>query len=81
MPPSPLAGDLGGGAPAQLRVRPDIVVVVPPGGQHEPGMGHRGEQRLVEALVAQTAIEALDEAVLGFPARCNATPRAVPATS
>jgi hypothetical protein len=28
--PTPLAGDLGGGAPAQFRVRPDRVVVMLP---------------------------------------------------
>jgi len=61
MPPDTLAGDLGGGFPAQFRVRPDRVVIVPPGGEHEPGMGQRGEQRLVGTFVAQTAIEALDD--------------------
>ena len=29
MPPSPLTGDLGGGEPAQLRMRPDGIVVQP----------------------------------------------------
>ena len=38
MPPDTLAGDLGGGAPAQSRVRPDVVVVVPPGVEHEAGV-------------------------------------------
>ena len=71
MPPDTLAGDLGGGLTAQFRVRPDRVVIVPPGGQHEPGMGQRGEQGLVEALVPQAAIEALDEAVLHRLARCD----------
>ena len=29
MPPSPLTGDLGGGEPAQLRMRPDGIVILP----------------------------------------------------
>jgi hypothetical protein len=37
-------------------VRPDVVAVLPPVGQHEPDMRHRGEQRLVEAFVAQIAM-------------------------
>jgi hypothetical protein len=37
MPATRLAGDLGGGAPTQFRVRPDGVVVLPPGGQHGSG--------------------------------------------
>jgi hypothetical protein len=54
MPSDTLAGDLGGGVPVQFLVRPDRIVIVPPGSEHEPGMGQRGEQRLVEAFVAQT---------------------------
>ena len=64
MPPDTFAGDLSGGLSAQFRVWPDRVVVVPPGSQHKPGMGQRGEQGLIEAFVAQTAVEALDETVL-----------------
>ncbi len=74
MPPDTSAGDLGGGLPAQLRVRPDRIVIVPPVGQHEPGMGQRSEQRLVEAFVPQAAVEALDEAVLHWLARCDIVP-------
>ena len=48
MPRTMLAGYLGGGTPAELRVGPEGVVVVPPSGQRGPGMGERGEQRLVE---------------------------------
>ena len=61
MPPDTLAGDLGGGLPAQFRVGPDRVVIVPPGGQHGPGMGKRGEQGLVEAFVAKATVEALPD--------------------
>ena len=64
MPPDTLAGDLGGGLPAQFRVWPHRVVIVPPCGQHEPGMSQRGEQGLVEAFVPQAAVEAFHEAVL-----------------
>lgn len=59
-----LTGDLGGGLPAQFRVRSGCVVVMPPGGQHAPGMSQRSKQRLVEAFVAQATVEALDQAVL-----------------
>ena len=55
---------LGEGPPSQYRVWPEGVIVAPPVSEHEPDVGHRGEHCLVEAFVAQTAIEALDEAVL-----------------
>lgn len=58
MPPGPLSGDLGGGAPAQFRVRPDVITIVPPGHEHEAGMRQRREQGFVEAFVAQAAVEA-----------------------
>ena len=74
MPPDTFAGDLCGGLPAQFRVWSDCVVVVLPGGQHEPRVGQRGEQRLVEAFVAQAAVEALDEAVPRRLARCDVMP-------
>ena len=48
LPPTPLAGDLGGGLPAQFRVRPDSVVVLLPGRQDGPGLSQRGEQGLVQ---------------------------------
>ena len=41
-----------------------MVVVVPPGGEHRPGLRQVGEDRLVEAFVPKSGIEALDEAVL-----------------
>jgi hypothetical protein len=61
MPPDTLAVDLGGGLPAQFRVWPDRVVILPPGSEHGPGMGRGGEQGLVEAFVAQATVEALDD--------------------
>jgi len=74
MPPDTLAGDLGGGIPAQFRVRPNVVVIVPPGIEHEVRVRQRREQRLVAALVAQAAIEALHEAVLHRLPRCDVVP-------
>lgn len=71
-------GDLGGGLPAQFLVWSDVVVVVPPGGQREPGVRQRGEQRLVEALLARTAIEAVHDAVLHRLARCDVMPLDTP---
>jgi hypothetical protein len=83
MPPDMLAADLGWGLPTQFRVRPDRVVIMPPGGQHEPGMSQLGEQRLIEAFVAQATVETLDEAVLhrAYPVRCSVTRPGAPSTS
>ena len=49
---------------AERAMRPDGVVIVLPDRQHFAGMGERGEQRLVQELVAQPAVEALDEGIL-----------------
>jgi len=49
-------------------VRPDAVVVVPSGVEHEADVGQRREQRLVEAFGSQAAIEAFGEALcIGLP--------------
>ncbi len=53
---------------------PEVVVVVPPGFQLLAGMGEAGEDRLVQELVAQTRIEALDEPVLIGLARRDVVP-------
>ena len=45
-------------------MRPLLVVVAPPGLQHRPSVTEGAEQRLVEQLVAQAAVEALVVAVL-----------------
>ena len=75
MPPTPLAGDLGGGAPAQFRVRPDRVVVVLPGREDRSGVRQRCEQSLVQAFVAQPAIEPkAGEANLSTKAFCVGLP-------
>jgi len=74
MLPHPLAGDLGRGVPAHFRVRPDIIAIVPPSGEHEASARQRREQRLVEALVPQASVEALDEAVLHRLVRSDIVP-------
>ncbi len=74
MLPGTLTGDLSGGLPAQFRVRPDGVVIVPPSSQPEPGTGQRGEQGFVEAFVLQAAVEALGGAVLPRLAGCDEVP-------
>ena len=51
--------------PVQARVRSECVVVDPSFFDGSSGLWQAGEEVLVEALVAQSAIEALDEAVLG----------------
>lgn len=58
------------GEPVEARMWAMVIVVDAPGRDKLPGMAQVGEQVLVEALVAQSAIEALDEAVLhGLPRR------------
>src|ERR1700686_555613 len=52
------------GHPAELRMWPLLVVITPPGLQYGTGVRQRFEQRLVQQLIAQAAVEALDEAVL-----------------
>ncbi len=78
MPSTPLAGDPGGGVPAQLRVRPDRVAAMLSGGQYRPSVGQRGEQRLVEAFVMQLAVEGFREYVLRRLARRDVIPFDVP---
>ncbi len=58
MPPSPLVCDLGGGLPAQFRVWPNHALALPPLLQFSAGLLHRGEQRFVEAFIAQPAVGA-----------------------
>ena len=43
---------------------PVVVVIVPPSGEHRTGLRQAGEDRLVEAFVSETGVEALDEPVL-----------------
>ena len=60
--------------PVQARVRSECVVVGPPFFDDLSGVWQAGEEMLVEALVAQPAIEALDEAVLGRLAGSDVVP-------
>ena len=50
------------------------VVVDPPCFDDLAGLVQVGEQMLVEALVPQSAVEALDEAILHRLARCDVVP-------
>src|SRR6201987_4816607 len=51
-----------------------LILMVPPGLERSTGVGQRPEQRLVQQLIAQAAVEALDEAVLVWFAGCNVVP-------
>src|SRR5262249_40754132 len=59
---------------ARAAVRPDGIIVEPPFGQDRSGMGERAEERLVQQLVMQTAIEALDKCLLLRFARRDVVP-------
>lgn len=54
---------------------PDSVVVGPPGVDDRPSVGKVAKQVLVEAFVAEAAIETLDEPVLLRFSRCDIVPR------
>src|SRR6185312_12344642 len=60
--------------PVEARVRSVGVVVDPPCFDDLPCFVEIAEQVLVEALVAQPAVEALDEAILHRLAWCNVVP-------
>ena len=51
-----------------------MVVVVSPATKHLPGMGETVEHFLIEAFVAELAIEAFDEAILLRLARRDIVP-------
>jgi len=51
-----------GGLEAEAGIWPGGVVVVPPGGEHGAGLGERGEDGLVQALVPEPPDETLGEA-------------------
>ena len=55
-------------------MRACCVVVVPAFRDDPPGFGQAGEEMFVEALVAQAAVEALDNAVLDGLAWCDVVP-------
>ncbi|SSP03799.1 Uncharacterised protein [Acinetobacter baumannii] len=56
------------------RVRPDVVVVDAPAFDDGAGLGQGGEDLLVQALVAEPAVEAFDEAILLRLARRDVMP-------
>ena len=58
------AGELGRCLPAEPRMRSSVVVIGTPATEQHASLGERGEQRLVQEIVAQTPIERLDEGVL-----------------
>ena len=60
--------------PVEARVRSVGVVVDPPFFDDPARLLEVGEQVLVEALVAQAAIEALHEGILHRFARCDVVP-------
>jgi hypothetical protein len=60
-------GELGGRHLPVTAVRPDRVVVLPPGGNRGPGLRQRLESMVVQAFVPELAVEALDVAVLHWP--------------
>ena len=62
------------GQAVDARMRPDGVVVTPPFFERGAGLGEGGEQRLVQELVPQATIEALDEGVLHRLARIDVMP-------
>ena len=59
-----VGSELGGRDAAAAAVRSDLVVVATPLGDDVAGLSQRREPVLVEALVAELAVEALDVAVL-----------------
>ena len=59
---------------AQRTMWPGIVVIVLPRVQHNSDLGEGGEQRLVQQLVAQAGVEALDEGILGGLAGSDVVP-------
>jgi len=67
-------GKDGGRQIAERTVRPDGVVIVLPDRQSLADMGERSEERLVQQLVAQPAVEALDEGILLWLARRDVMP-------
>src|SRR6266567_3989566 len=76
-PLHPRSAELGVGGRRQIAepaVWPDCVVVILENGEHLPRMGERGEQRLIEQLVAKAPVEALDESILLRLPGCDVVP-------
>ena len=67
-------GKLGWGLRAEARLRAFGVIILAPSRELGAGVVQGRKQRLVQKLVAQAAVEALDEGVLGRLARCDVMP-------
>jgi len=74
MPQTMLADEFGGCSAAEFGMRPDRIVVEPPGAEDHPCMAQGGEQRFVETFIPQPAVEAFAEAVLLRLARRDVVP-------
>lgn len=77
--PSPVAarrryGRTGRAVAIQVRVRSFSVIVLAQCGQRDAGIVQRREQCFIQQLVAQPAVEAVDERVLGRLARRDVVP-------
>src|SRR6266702_1273760 len=59
-----LCGERGGRQIAEARLRANLIVVTPPGLDHDLGLSTRQEPFEAQALVAELAVEALADAVL-----------------
>ncbi len=59
------SGELGWGLPGEAGVGSFGVIVRAPGGESDAGMMQGREQGLVQQLIAQAAVEALDKGILG----------------
>lgn len=60
--------------PVEARVQSECVLVGPPFHDDHSGVRQAGEEVLVQTFIAQSAIEALDEAILGRLDRCDVIP-------
>jgi hypothetical protein len=66
--------ELTRGQRTETRMRSRMIIIKPPGFDDLPRFGQTVEQVFVQALVAETAVEALDESVLGWLARFDVMP-------
>ncbi len=64
-------GELVWDFPAETRVRSFGVVVRAPSGERDAGTVQGREQGLVQQLISQAAVEAFDEGIPAFRARCR----------
>jgi hypothetical protein len=65
---------VGRGLVAQRGMWPDVIVVVAPKSQFASGIGQAVEDLLIQAFVAQAAVETLDKAILLRLARIDVVP-------